>query len=65
LGVDGEHPNRGGSEKMATKFLAATTDAIKAVSWRRALTASIAALQPQAPEFVDPGSDRYGDHVFD
>ncbi|EAT84136.2 hypothetical protein SNOG_08968 [Parastagonospora nodorum SN15] len=28
---DGEHPNQGGNEKMATKFLAATTDAIKAV----------------------------------
>ncbi|KAJ4341307.1 hypothetical protein N0V95_007255 [Ascochyta clinopodiicola] len=30
--VDGEHPNDSGNEKMATKFFAATRDAIKAVS---------------------------------
>ncbi|UPX18944.1 uncharacterized protein EKO05_0009225 [Ascochyta rabiei] len=30
--TDGEHPNDSGNEKMATKFFAATRDAIKAVS---------------------------------
>ncbi|XPS76780.1 hypothetical protein M3J09_008826 [Ascochyta lentis] len=30
--TDGEHPNDAGNEKMATKFFAATRDAIKAVS---------------------------------
>jgi len=29
---DGEHPNKSGNEKMATKFLSATKDAIQAVS---------------------------------
>jgi lysophospholipase L1-like esterase len=29
---DGEHPNKSGNEKMASKFLSATKDAIKAVS---------------------------------
>jgi lysophospholipase L1-like esterase len=32
---DGEHPNKVGNEKMATKFLSATKDAIQAVSRRR------------------------------
>jgi lysophospholipase L1-like esterase len=34
---DGEHPNKSGNEKMATKFLSATKDAITAVSHRRGL----------------------------
>jgi lysophospholipase L1-like esterase len=33
---DGEHPNAKGNEKMASKFLGATRDAIRAVSRRRA-----------------------------
>jgi lysophospholipase L1-like esterase len=34
---DGEHPNKSGNEKMASKFLSATKDAIKAVSRSRGI----------------------------
>jgi lysophospholipase L1-like esterase len=38
---DGEHPNKLGNEKMATKFLSATKDSISAVSARRGLLSSV------------------------